>query len=84
MKTRNKVIPIKQLPPDDVANIIAGLPARNFKKLVIVGQTEEGWWNFQMGSLSGKVEALGVMEFIKMEIWESMQETTLGNQQTKD
>ena len=69
---RPKVLPLH--PPTTVESIISDLPSRNFKKLVVAGQTEDGYWNFQFGDLTGKVEALGVLEFMKLEIWHSMVE----------
>ena len=71
---RKNVVPIRQLPGADVRSIIDGLPSRGFTKVVVLGQTEDGYWNFQFGGLTGKVEVMGVLEFMKVEIWDSMRE----------
>ena len=69
---RKKIVPIRQLPGADVRSIIDGLSCRDFTKVVVLGLTEDGHWNFQFGGLTGKVEVMGVLEFMKVEIWDSM------------
>ena len=70
----SKVIPLRPATEDSVAVIIDSMPTKGFTKLVTVGQTPDGYWNIQFGGCSGKVEILGVLEMMKMEIWHSMTE----------
>ena len=68
----SKVIPIQPATEDGVAAIIDSMPTRGFTKLLTVGQTPDGYWNIQFGGCNGEVEILGVLEMMKMEIWQSM------------
>ena len=70
----DKVIPIRQIPPSDVDTVIAKAKANNFGKIIMIGQDADGYWNFQFGGLIGKMEAIGMLEFAKLEVWESMKE----------
>jgi hypothetical protein len=69
-----KVLPIRQLPPSEVETVLANAQSYNLKSVLVVGQNAEGFWSFQFGGLASKVEAIGMLECMKQEVFVSMEE----------
>ena len=72
-----KVLSIKrELPPTSVEATLVSAANQKYVKVLVVGQLGDGTWCFQFGNVTSKVEVIGMLEFMKLEIHESMAEVS--------
>ena len=70
----NNVISLRQRKVSDIETAIQNAVKFGYEKIVIVGQLPDGCWSFQFAKLTGKVELIGILEFMKQEVHHSMEE----------
>lgn len=64
---------ISQRPATDVEALLVDCADRDFTSILTLGKDAEGFWTISWANIENKVELIGMLEFIKMDLHESME-----------